>query len=145
MGGSSGFHIQLYDGSRHDGVTVFPHCRGKSLWWDATCVDTFSEISVIGAVIESGRKAAGAEARKCARYQGLVDRYIFQPVAVETTGVLGPSTLRFLQQLRKRISLQTRDKRETAWLFQQRAQTSQYNCISMLLSLSVVISVDLVN
>ena len=107
------------DGRRPDGITVFPYCRGKSLCWDATCVDTFSNTSVIGAAIESGSPAAGAEARKCARYQGLVDRYIFQPVAVETTGVLGPSTLQFLQQLRKRISSQTGDKRETAWLFQR--------------------------
>ena len=62
--------------------------------------------------------AAGAEVRKCTRYQGLVGQYIFQPVAVETAGVQGPSTLQFLQQLEKRISSQTGNKRETAWLFQ---------------------------
>ena len=62
------------DDRRYDGVTVFPYCRGNSLYWDATCVDTFSETSVIGAAIEPGSAAAGAEARKYARYQGLVDR-----------------------------------------------------------------------
>ena len=93
------------DSSRPDGVTVFPYCRGKSFSCDTTCVDTLSETLVIGAAIESRSPAAGAESRKCARYQGLVDRYIFQPVAVEATGVLGPRTLRFLQRLGKRITL----------------------------------------
>ena len=40
-------------------------------------------------------------------------------MAVETTGVLGPSTLRILLQLGKRITVHTGDKRETSWLFQR--------------------------
>ena len=47
------------DGTRPDGVTVFIYCREKSLCSFATCVDTFSETSVIRAAIESGSPAAG--------------------------------------------------------------------------------------
>ena len=31
------------DGRRPDGLTVFPFSRGKSLCWDATCIDTFAQ------------------------------------------------------------------------------------------------------
>ena len=48
------------DGRRPDGITVFSCCIGKSLCCDATCVDTFSDTSVIGAVIESGSLAVRA-------------------------------------------------------------------------------------
>ena len=107
------------DGRRPDGVTVFPYSRGKSLCWDATCVDSFSASSVVGSALDPGSAAAAAEVRKCGRYRGLTDRYLFQPVAIETTGVFGPSTLTFLRELGKRISARTGDKRETSWLLQR--------------------------
>ena len=31
------------DGSRPDGITVFPLSQGRSLVWDCTCVDTFAK------------------------------------------------------------------------------------------------------
>ena len=107
------------DGRRPDGVTVFPYHRGKCLTWDATCVDTFSTSSIVGSAVQPGSAALNAEERKRGRYQALADRYIFQPVAVETTGVLGASTLTFLRQLGKRITSQTGEKRETAWLLER--------------------------
>ena len=107
------------DGRRPDGVTVFPYHRGKCLTWDATCVDTFSTSSIVGSAVQPGSAALNAEERKRSRYQALADRYIFQPVAVEATGVLGASTLTFLRQLGKRITSQTGEKRETAWLLER--------------------------
>ena len=107
------------DGRRPDGVTVFPYSRGKCLTWDATCVDSFCASAIVGSAVDPGSAALNAEERKCGRYQGLTDRYIFQPVAVETTGVLGTSTLSFLRQLGKRITAQTGEKRETAWLLER--------------------------
>ena len=107
------------DGRRPDGVTVFPYSRGKCLTWDATCVDSFCASSIVGSAVDPGSAAMSAEERKRSRYQGLTDRYIFQPVAVETTGVLGASTLTFLRQLGKRITAQTGEKRETAWLLER--------------------------
>ena len=107
------------DGRRPDGITVYPYSQGKSLCWDATCVDTFSVTSVIDAAVSPCVAATRAEERKRALYSGLTDRYIFEPVAVETTGALGSSTLNFLKRVGKRVSAQTGEKRETAWLFER--------------------------
>ena len=60
--------------------------------------------------------ASAAEARKREHYRGLMDRYYFEPIAVETTGVLGPSTSTFLRRLGKQVSAATGDPREVAWL-----------------------------
>ena len=32
------------DGSRPDGITVFPFSGGRSLVWDCMCVDTFAGV-----------------------------------------------------------------------------------------------------
>ena len=107
------------DGKRPDGLTLFPFKRGKALAWDATCVDTFASSSLIKSAIEPGSASKSAELRKCAKYEAITDRHIFVPVAAETTGVLGPSTTRFLAELGTRISAVTGDKRESEWLFQR--------------------------
>ena len=107
------------DSRRPDGTTVFPYHQGKCLTWDGTCVDTFCASSVTQAAIEPGSAASAAEQRKRQKYSGLTDRYLFEPIAVETTGVLGPSTTVFLQRLGKRISARTGNKRETSWLIER--------------------------
>ena len=107
------------DGRRPDGVTVYPYNQGKCLVWDATCVDTFCASALINAAITPGSAAASAEDRKRSKYASLADRYQFEPIAVETSGVLGPSTTAFLQRLGKRITAQSGNRRETAWLFER--------------------------
>ena len=107
------------DGRRPDGVTIFPYSRGRSLCWDATCADTFCSSAVLDTAITPGAAADRAEARKRARYMDISQRYIFEPVSVETSGVLGISTLSFLRGLGKRISAHTGDKRESRWLFER--------------------------
>ena len=107
------------DGRRPDGVTVFPYHRGRSLCWDSTCVDTFSASSVLDTAISPGAAATRAEARKRDKYAGLMDRYLFEPVSVETMGVFGASTVPFIRGLGRRIVAQTGDKRETRWLFEK--------------------------
>ena len=67
-------------------------------------MDTLSAKSLINAAITPGSAADTAEERKCARYSSLADRYLFQPVAIETTGTMGSSTRAFIDSLRKRIS-----------------------------------------
>ena len=107
------------DGRRPDGITAFPYTQGRCLCWDSTCLDTFSASSVVNSALEPGSAAEAAEDRKRARYQGLTERYIFEPVAIETTGALGPSTIKFIQSLGKRISACTGDRREVQWLFER--------------------------
>ena len=104
------------DGRRPDGVTVYPYHQGKCLAWDATCVSTFCNRSLINSAIAPGSAAAAAEEDKRTKYSCLTDRYIFEPVAVEVTGVFGPSTRAFIQKLGRQVSACTGNKRETAWL-----------------------------
>ena len=107
------------DGRRPDGVNLFPYSQGKSLVWDATCVDTFGACTVIGSALAPGSAAANAEERKRSKYASLADRYQFEPVAIETTEVVGPSTCNFLQILGKRVTAQTGERIAKKWLFER--------------------------
>jgi len=82
------------------------------LIWDATCTDTFAPFAVAASAKQAGAAAAAADKRKHRRYAELGRRYLFQPVAVETTGVLGQSTISFVKELGRRISRETGDGRQ---------------------------------
>lgn len=107
------------DGRRPDGVTVFPFRRGRMLMWDTTCVNTFSTTYIINCATTAGAAALAAEERKRQRYAALAQRYDFMPLAVETTGVLGPAFSDLLQDIGKRVSQRSGEPRETAWLRQR--------------------------
>ena len=107
------------DGKRPDGITIFPFSQGKCLCWDATCVNTFGESVINETAIESGQAAAKAENSKRSKYPELVQRYKFEPIAIETSGVFGPSTRNIVHEIGKRITDKTGDKRETLWLKQR--------------------------
>ena len=107
------------DGRRPDGLTTFPFSAGRSLTWDATCVDTFAESHVVKCAVDPGAAAAVAENLKRMRYASLADRYIFTPVAVETTGVVGEAGSKLLRDIGGRISAATKDPREVSWLLQR--------------------------
>ena len=55
------------------------------------------------ATTAAGCVAAHAE-EKCEKYSHLVPNYIFQPVVVETLGVIGPNSLSFLRALGSRLA-----------------------------------------
>ena len=107
------------DGRKPDGITVTAFSRGKSLCWDATCVNTFGESSVNETATVVGQAAAIAENAKRNKYPDLVRRFQFEPVAIETSGVFGPTTKNIVLEIGKRISEKTGEKRETFWLKQQ--------------------------
>ena len=107
------------DGRRPDGTTVFPFSRGKSLCWDATCVDTFAETNLNGSALASGGAACRAEESKRRKYAALADRFRFEPIAVETSGVFGTSTASVVTELGRRITGVTGEPRETLWLKQR--------------------------
>ena len=107
------------DGKRPDGMTIFPFKNGKSLVWDATCANTFAASHVNNCAIQSGYAADQAETAKVNKYRALMDRYMFQPISVETTGVLGYSTKSFIADLGRRITRETGDPREASWLRQR--------------------------
>ena len=111
--------IDRGDGKRPDGISVFPFSNGKCLCWDATCIDTYAATHIYGSAVSAGSAAREAEVRKCQKYQALSARYIFEPVAVETTGVYGVTTSTLLSDLGRRISNVSGDRRETLWLEQR--------------------------
>ena len=107
------------DGRRPDGITTFPYAEGKCLVWDATCVDTFSASSVTASAARASAAATVAEGRKRRRYADISRRYLFRPVAVETSGALGPDSLSFLKELGRRIVRTTGDRRDMERLMQR--------------------------
>ena len=60
-----------------------------------------------------------AERSKLAKYRELESRYVVQPVAIETLGVIGPSTDTFLRDVGKRIERASGDLRATDFLLQR--------------------------
>ena len=110
--------INRADGKRPDGITIFPFSQGKALCWDATCINTFAESSINDLAIEAEDAAAKAHSTKRAKYPDLVRRFRFEPVAIETSGVFGPTTRNIVHEIGKRISEKSGDKRETLWLKQ---------------------------
>ena len=107
------------DGRRPDGMTVFAYRNGMPLVWDATCVDTFAATHVVHCAVNPAHAANQAEQAKIEKYRNLTDRYLFQPISVETTGVFGAQTKTFLKDLGRKMSTETGDTRETAWLQQR--------------------------
>ena len=107
------------DGRRPDGITVFPYRNGKSLVWDCTCVDTFAETHLNDSAVDAGSAAGAAEYRKRQKYSALAADYIFEPIAIETTGAYGSTTSLIMRSIGRRLVESTNDPRESAW-FQQR-------------------------
>ena len=118
---------------RPDGITVFPFSEGKSLCWDATCSDTFSYTSINESACLPGSAANKAEERKLSYYRSLQDRHRFVPISIETSGVCGKETDKFISELGRRITSSTGDKQETEWLRQRLSvAVVQGNAISIL-------------
>ena len=107
------------DGKRPDGMTVFPYSHGKSMIWDATCVNTYAGSNVVLSATDCGGAAREEEARKRRKYAGLQQQFQFEPVAFETAGACGPSTKAFIKDLGSRLVDSSGDRRETAWLRQR--------------------------
>ena len=55
---------------------------------------------------------------KIAKYTELGRRFIFQPIAVETSGAMGKSTIQFFKDLCRRLAVRFQDQRESDFLFQ---------------------------
>ena len=107
------------DGKRPDGVTTVPWKCGKLLVWDATCPDTYAPSYASQATFAAGEVAALAEQRKSTKYDALPVTHSFTPIAIETSGAVGPRSLLFLKELGRRMREQTGDKLAFSYLMQR--------------------------
>ena len=87
------------DGKCPNGVTMVPWSNWRFLAWDATCVDTFCDSHKSTTAREAGGAVAHAETGKVKKYAHLDHAYLFQPVAFETCGTVGPESMLFLWHL----------------------------------------------
>ena len=113
------------DGRRPDGAILVPWESGKSLAWDFTCVHRLALSYALPASVPGSNVASDAERRKLLKYCDLPSNVFLQPVAVETLGGFGETTTDFLRHLGSRISENTNDTRETAFLQQRLAVAVQ--------------------
>ena len=66
-----------------------------------------------------GSAARAAEELKVNKYDSLSDRFLFVPVAIETSGVVGPLSMSFLKDLCHLAANVRHEPRELEWLFQR--------------------------
>ena len=104
---------------RPDGMTLTSWTAGRPLVWDATVWDTLAPSHLSLSARAAGGVAKLAERSKSSKYRELENRYVVQPVAIETLGVMGPSTDSFLRDLGRRIELASGDSRATSFLLQR--------------------------
>ena len=94
------------DGKRVDGATLVPWNKGKTLIWDATCVDTLASSYLDITSVSSGAAACKAALSKRSKYKELIDQnFIFVPFSVETFGPWCPEGIGFIDNLGDKISL----------------------------------------
>ena len=87
--------------------------------WDATCLDNFAVSNRGQATSGAGCVAALSEERKAAKYSHLTPTYLFTPVAIESSGAIGPQSRAFLQELGRHVQLELGDTNATMYLLQR--------------------------
>ena len=116
-------------------ATPWERARGRTLTWDATCIDTFAPSYIHTTVEEAGLVAKIAEICKRKNYEALAAVHLFTPIAVETSGVFSPETRCFLHKLASRVRLVTNEDLEKShfYLTQQLAVSiRQGNALSII-------------
>lgn len=109
------------DGKRPDGLTLVPWQRGRSLIWDATCVNTFATSHLPHTMNVAGAAAETAARNKHVKYAPLEQNYVFFPFAVETAGCWGSEGMTFVRDIGRRLRDRGHDHRSGAFLIQRLA------------------------
>ncbi|KAG1657819.1 hypothetical protein GQR58_023221 [Nymphon striatum] len=124
--GVAGFPLQLEpvgldrgDRKTPDGLTTFPYKMGKSMVWDVTVVDSYAATSINASAIKASSAAANAEEAKSLKYAALSQRYIFEGLAFEISGALGPNAARVINEIGDMMRRSTGEPRRKTWLHQQ--------------------------
>ena len=99
-------------------------------------MNTYAESSIFASAVTAGQAASKAEESKRSKYTDLVRRFRFEPIAIETSGVYGPTTRVIVQEIGKRIMQVSGDKRETMWLKQRLSMAIQRGNATSILALA---------
>ena len=102
-----------------DGITLAPWKCGQLLVWDATCPDTYAPSYATIAVAEAGAAANQEERKKQLKYAHLGPGHIFTPIAIESSGVFGTETLKFLKDLGHHLKLASGESSAYPFLLQR--------------------------
>ena len=73
----------------------------------------------MSSAINPGSAATLAENSKVSKYDSLSDRFIFHPFAVETSCVIGTSSLNFIRDIGRLAARERHEPRECKWLLQR--------------------------
>ena len=94
---------------------------------DVICVDFFALSRMEnGSVANTGTAAEDAEDMKTAKYVCLTDEgYIFQPLAFEIQGGVGPSTYTLLKNLCEKLCVFNQENRAGSFFSQRLSQSRQ--------------------
>ncbi|CAH2233204.1 jg2741 [Pararge aegeria aegeria] len=96
-------------------MTLIPSWLGRSLLWDATCVDTLAASHIQATSSMVGAAAFSAEQAKRRKYENLDSSFIFVPFGVETLGPWGPVARALFKELSKRVIESTGYPRAGSW------------------------------
>ena len=108
------------DGKRPDCCSIGPWKSGRCLVWDFTCVNTYAASYTSNATREARAVATTAEARKREKYVLLSRSHHFVPVAIETSGALGPDALNMFSDIGRHQQAITHDHQsQYPWALQQ--------------------------
>ena len=107
------------NGKRLDGTTLLPWAKGKTLAWDVTVPDTYTESYIANMLSTPGAAADQAAQQKISKYASLVSTHIFCPIAIETAGTWNAMAIELVQGIGRRITVITADSRETTFMFQR--------------------------
>jgi hypothetical protein len=107
------------DGRRPDGMTLIPWKLGRTLVWDATCVDTLAPSHLQSTSSKAGAAAVLAEQNKRRKYAVLGEGYIFAPFGVETLGPWGPGAKALYKELTERLIEASGDQRAGSYFGQR--------------------------
>ncbi|XP_065315305.1 uncharacterized protein LOC135924185 [Gordionus sp. m RMFG-2023] len=99
------------DGKRPDGMSLTSWHGGKRLVWDVSCVTFPANGNTDPLELQ--------ETNKINKYRFLPNSFIFIPLIFSVLGNPGPQSLKFLNQLGRRISLRTGVKNESLSLKQK--------------------------
>ena len=100
-------------------LTLVPWRKGKSAVWDFTCDHSTAKSNVSKTSRKPGAAANDRETFKLSHYKNLAQEYEVIPIGVETLGGFGDSATSFINELGRRLTAVSGEKRATQFLRQR--------------------------